>query len=392
MGAAQRTFRLLNSSAILLLLFSAPVPAQTTPARPPVFDRMEVMVPMRDSVRLQTVIFSPKNTARLLPFLMVRTPYGVPEDEKPLVESGNFDELISDGYIFVFQNLRGRFKSEGRFVMQRPPRDKRDPKAIDESTDAYDTIEWLLKNAPNNNGRVGIYGVSYSGWTTTMALLEPHPALKAVSEQASPADMFIGDDFHHNGAFRLSYGFEYAALLESAKEANTHFAFDRYDTYEWYLALGALSNANKKYFLGKLPTWDDFVEHPNRDEFWNKQAFAKYLRQTAVPNLNVAGWWDQEDFYGPQKIYELFEANDSSHLNFIVAGPWNHGGWARGTGRKLGNFDFDSDTARHFRAKIQAPWFAYWLHGKGKLQQPEALTFQTGTNQWKSYDAWPPTQ
>ena len=392
MRAAQRTFRLLNSSAILLLLFSAPVPAQTTPARPPVFDRMEVMVPMRDSVRLQTVIFSPKNTARLLPFLMVRTPYGVPEDEKPLVESGNFDELISDGYIFVFQNLRGRFKSEGRFVMQRPPRDKRDPKAIDESTDAYDTIEWLLKNAPNNNGRVGIYGVSYSGWTTTMALLEPHPALKAVSEQASPADMFIGDDFHHNGAFRLSYGFEYAALLESAKEANTHFAFDRYDTYEWYLALGALSNANKKYFLGKLPTWDDFVEHPNRDEFWNKQAFAKYLRQTAVPNLNVAGWWDQEDFYGPQKIYELFEASDSSHLNFIVAGPWNHGGWARGTGRKLGNFDFDSDTARHFRAKIQAPWFAYWLHGKGKLQQPEALTFQTGTNEWKSYDAWPPTR
>jgi len=392
MRAAQRIFRLLNSSAILLLLFSAPVPAQTTPARPPVFDRMEVMVPMRDSVRLQTVIFSPKNTARLLPFLMVRTPYGVPEDEKPLVESGNFDELISDGYIFVFQNLRGRFKSEGRFVMQRPPRDKRDPKAIDESTDAYDTIEWLLKNAPNNNGRVGIYGVSYSGWTTTMALLEPHPALKAVSEQASPADMFIGDDFHHNGAFRLSYGFEYAALLESAKEANTHFAFDRYDTYEWYLALGALSNANKKYFLGKLPTWDDFVEHPNRDEFWNKQAFAKYLRQTAVPNLNVAGWWDQEDFYGPQKIYELFEANDGNHLNFFVAGPWNHGGWARGTGRKLGNFDFDSDTARHFRAKIQAPWFAYWLHGKGKLQQPEALTFQTGTNQWKSYDAWPPTR
>jgi len=392
MRAAQSAFRRLNSSAILLLLFSAPVPAQTTPARPPVFDRMEVMVPMRDSVRLQTVIFSPKNTARLLPFLMVRTPYGVPEDEKPLVESGNFDELISDGYIFVFQNLRGRFKSEGRFVMQRPPRDKRDPKAIDESTDAYDTIEWLLKNAPNNNGRVGIYGVSYSGWTTTMALLEPHPALKAVSEQASPADMFIGDDFHHNGAFRLSYGFEYAALLESAKEANTHFAFDRYDTYEWYLALGALSNANKKYFLGKLPTWDDFVEHPNRDEFWNKQAFAKYLRQTAVPNLNVAGWWDQEDFYGPQKIYELFEANDSSHLNFIVAGPWNHGGWARGTGRKLGNFDFDSDTARHFRAKIQAPWFAYWLHGKGKLQQPEALTFQTGTNEWKSYDAWPPTR
>jgi uncharacterized protein len=204
--------------------------------------------------------------------------------------------------------------------------------------------------------------------------------------------MFLGDDFHHNGAFRLSYGFEYAALLETAKEANTNFKFDKFDTYEWYLDLGPLSNANARYFHGSLPTWNDFVSHPNYDPFWTKQVFATYLRKTTVPNLNVAGWWDQEDFYGPMKVYELLEKNDAQHLNYVVAGPWNHGGWAHGTGRSLGTVDFGSDTAKYFRAKVQAPWFAYWLHDKGKLSEPEALTFQTGSNAWKAYDAWPPVK
>ena len=197
---------------------------------------------------------------------MVRTPYGVPEDESGLT-SGTSDDLIDDGYIFVFQNIRGRFKSEGQFVMQRPARDHAKKDSIDEGTDTYDTIEWLLKNIPSNNGKVGIWGISYPGWLVTQALIEPHPALKAASEQASPDDMFVNDDFHHNGTFRLSYGFEYSALLETAKEENTNFAFDKYDTYEWYLGLGALSNADKNHFHGKLPTWSDFVEHPNHD-FW----------------------------------------------------------------------------------------------------------------------------
>lgn len=380
--------RKLSRISFFLLLACVSAFAQ----KPEVFNRQEVMIPMRDGVKLQTAIFVPKDAKEPLPFLITRTPYGVPEDEKGLVQSGRFDELIADGYIFVFQNLRGRFKSEGQFVMQRPPRDKSDSKSIDEGTDAYDTIDWLIKNIPNNNGRAGIYGISYDGWTTVMALLEPHPALKAASEQASPADMFLGDDFHHNGAFRLSYGFEYAALLETAKEANTNFKFDKFDTYEWYLNLGALTNANAKYFHGSLPTWNDFAQHPNYDEFWKKQVFASYLRKTTVPNLNVAGWWDQEDFYGPMKVYELFEKNDDQHLNYIVAGPWNHGGWAHGQGRSLGIIDFGSDTAKYFRANVQAPWFAYWLHDKGKLTQPEALTFQTGSNQWKSYDAWPPVK
>jgi putative CocE/NonD family hydrolase len=355
------------------------------------FTRKEVVVPMRDGVRLQTVIFSPQQATGPLPILFTRTPYGVPDDDKGLSAPGGvFEELVADGYIFVWQNLRGRFKSEGEFVMNRAPRDRSDHHSIDESTDAWDSVDWLVKNVPNNNGRAGIWGISYSGWTTAMALIEPHPALKATSEQASPDDMFLGDDFHHNGAFRLSYGFEYAALLESSKEQNTHFEFDKYDTYEWYLSLGALSHANARFFHGKLPTWNDFVNHPNYDEFWKKQTFEPYLQHTSVPNLNVAGWYDQEDFYGPMKIYEMLEKTDREHRNYVVVGPWDHGGWMSTRGRQLGQIDFGSDTAKWFRAKVQAPWFAYWLHGKGQLQEPEALTFQTGSNDWKSYSAWPP--
>src|SRR5262249_8485459 len=266
----------------------------------------------------------------------------------------------------VFQAIGGRYKSEGRFVMSRLPRDRSGPKAVDESSDAYDTIEWLLKNVPNNNGRVGMLGISYGGWLTVMAMLDPHPALKAVSPQASPADMFLGGAFHHNRAFRLRYGFEYAAMMETSK-TNYQFGFDKYDTYEWYLSLGALSNANEKYLHGKLPSWNDFVDHPNYDQFWKKQAFAPPTSQVTVPTLNVAGWWDQEDFYGPQKIYKLLEKNDGQHLNYFVAGPWNHGGWAHGLGDKLGPVSFGAETAKYFRSKIEAPSFAYWLHEKGSL-------------------------
>ncbi len=359
--------------------------------KPELFNRTEVMVPMRDGVHLQTVIFVPKNVSGPLPILLTRTPYGVPENEAGLT-SGNFDELIADGYVFVAQNLRGRFKSEGQWVMQRPPCQAGTPNCVDESTDAYDTVDWLVKNIANNNGRVGIFGISYSGWTTTMALLNPHPALKAASEQATPADMFLGDDFHHNGAFRLSYGFEYAAMMETAKDANTNFNFDKHDTYEWYLELGALSNADAKYLYGKIPTWEDFVNHPSRDAFWKRQAFDSVLHHTSVPNLNVAGWWDQEDFYGPVKVYELLEPSDAQHLNYLVAGPWNHGGWAHGPGDRLGNIPFASATSKYFRATVQAPWFAYWLHQKGTLPLNEALTFETGSDRWRKWDNWPPKQ
>ncbi|MGH9702948.1 MAG: CocE/NonD family hydrolase, partial [Candidatus Acidiferrales bacterium] len=307
------------------------------------YSKQEVMIPMRDGVRLHTQIYAPKKAQAPLPFLITRTPYGTGGEGKN--DSGLlalYQEMLPEGYIFVMQDIRGRYASEGKFVMQRPVRDAQDPKSIDEGTDTYDTIDWLLKNTPNNNGRAGLLGISYGGWLTVMALLEPHPALKAVSEQASPADMFLGDDFHHNGAFRLSYGFEYASEMETGK-TNYSFPFDKYDLFEWYLDLGPLSNANEKYFHGQVPTWNDFVNHPNYDEFWRDQAVTPRLKNVTVPKLNVAGWWDQEDFYGPVTIYEKYETMDTHHMNYLVVGPWNHGGWARTDANKLGNIDFGNN-------------------------------------------------
>ncbi|HEX7938330.1 MAG TPA: CocE/NonD family hydrolase, partial [Gemmatimonadaceae bacterium] len=255
------------------------------------------MITMRDGARLNTEIFTPKAASEKLPIIYKRTPYGVSEGDIAAVGPNRaYKELADDGYIFVFQDIRGRHKSEGKFVMQRAPRLPADgPKGIDEGTDAYDTIDWLVKNVPNNNGRVGMLGVSYDGWTTAMALLEPHPALKAASPQASPADMSLGDDFHHNGAFRLSYGFEYATMMETDKE-QTPFKFDTYDTYDWYLKLGSLANVNARVLNGKIPTWNDFAAHPNFDDFWKRQTIISYIKSApTVPTLNVAGWWDQED-------------------------------------------------------------------------------------------------
>lgn len=347
----------------------------------------KAMIPMRDGVRLETVIFTPRNAPGPLPMLLDREPYGIPKDEE-FTRAPSAAPLLADGYILVWQNLRGRFESEGTFVMDRPLRDRKDPKSIDEATDAYDTIEWLVANVPNNNGRVGMIGASYSAQMATTAQVEPHPALKAIVEEASPADQFLGDDFHHNGAFRLAYGFEYVALLETSR-TNTHFAFDRGDMFDFYLALGPLSNADKRYFLGKMPTWNDFVAHPNYDAHWKKLSFDSQLTKATVPILNVAGWWDQEDFYGPPRIHAIFEKNDTEKKNYFVAGPWNHGGW-HGPGEKLGNVDFGSKTGFYYGEKIKAPFLAYHLHGKGKGDFPEATVFETGSNRWRTFDAWPP--
>jgi putative CocE/NonD family hydrolase len=375
---------------LLLFAFTGRAQAPNSPDYSPLFDKTDVMIAARDGVKLHTEIYAPKNSTEPLPIVIERTPYGIHDDDKGYSRIlARYAEMIPDDYIFVFQDIRGRYGSEGTFVMQRPVRDPKDPKAIDEGTDTYDTIDWLVKNVPHNNGRTGLVGISYGGWLTVMGMLEPHPALKAVSEQASPADMFLGDDFHHNGAFRLSYGFEYSTMMETGK-TNFAFKFDQFDTYEWYLRLGALSNADKNYVHGTLPTWKDFVTHPNYDAFWKQEAMPYILTKPKVPNLNVAGWWDQEDAYGPMKIYELLEKNDPDHLNYLVAGPWNHGGWARSSGKSLGAIPFGSDTSLYFRQKIEAPWFAYWLKNKGSLPLKEALLFQTGSNQWVQFDSWPP--
>ena len=366
------------------------VAAQTlAPAQPVVvaFDSTEADIPMRDGVRLHTRIFTPRGITTPLPLMLTRTPYGIAGASGSF--AGSYAELAAEGFIFVFQDIRGRFGSGGQFMMLRPPRDKRDTKAVDEGSDTYDTIEWLLKNVPRNNGRVGMLGVSYPGWLTVMAMLDPHPALKAVSPQASPASMYLGDDFHHNGAFRLSYGFEYVTMMEGSKEFSA-FSFDQYDTYSWYLSLGSLANADERHLHGKYPTWNNFVAHPNYDAFWQREAVMQYLDRVTVPTLNVAGWWDQEDFYGPLKIYETLEPHDSKHLNYLVVGPWNHGGWRGRSGQKLGNIDFGDSTAVHFKRKIEAPWFAYWLKDKGTLSLAEATTFEAGGNAWRSHESWPP--
>ena len=372
--------------ALLLLLVSAgAASAQQAP-----FTRTEAMVPMRDGVKLYTQVYTPTRTTEAVPMLLLRTPYGI-GDATPEQLASAVAELTD--YIIVRQDIRGRFKSEGQFVMLRQPRDPADKKAIDEGTDTYDTIEWLLKNVSNHNGRVGMVGTSYGAWLSVMGMLDPHPALKAIVQQASPADMWLGDDFHHNGAFRLSYGLEYAYMMESSKEiTDPTKIIDRYDAYEWYLNLGPLSNADSKYFQGRLPTWNDFVKHPDYDAFWKRQGFEPWLTRVTVPTMNVAGWWDQEDFYGPIKIYELLERHDTKKQNFLVVGPWNHGGWSRSDGAKLGPVDFGSPTAVYYRKNILAPFFAYYLKDKGAANRSEAVTFRTGSNQWVEHDEWPPRQ
>ena len=355
------------------------------------YTRKEAMITMRDGVKLHTVIFTPKNKTEKLPFLITRTPYGVNDNPSPEREDYTAD-MANDGYIFVTQDIRGRYLSEGKFEMNRFSRDKTKTKSIDEASDTYDTIDWLLKNIPDNNGKAGIYGISYDGWTAIIAAADPHPALKAVSEQATPADMFLNDDFHHNGAFRLSYGFEYAVLTEAAK-TDSLYKFGEYDTYNWYLKLGALSNINAKYAHGTLPTWNNFIAHPNYDTFWQKQALAYRLDYPRVPIQHVSGWWDQEDMVGPQSAYKALEKKDTSHLNFIVMGPWRHGGWAGGEGKSLGNIKFDNQsTASWFRKEVQAKWFAWYLKGKGDGKFAEAISFQTGSNKWMNYSKWPPEE
>jgi putative CocE/NonD family hydrolase len=374
--------------ACILAFIPLTLLGQDKPKTDPRFEFTEAMVPMRDGTSLHTTVYVPKDAEDPLPIVFVRTPYGI--DGRPERDfKAYLKDLVDDGYIFAFQDIRGRFKSEGTFVMTRPARDASDPKSVDEASDTSDTIDWLLKNAKPNNGRVGMLGVSYPGWLTAVAMLDPHPALKAVSPQASPVDMYLGDDFHHNGAFRLSYGFEYVAMMETDK-FTTRFQFDTFDTYEWYLKLGALSNVNRKYLKNKLPTWNDFVAHPNYDAFWKKQSLEPRLTSVKVPTLNVAGWYDQEDFRGPLRIYELLEKQDTKNQNFLVVGPWNHGGWGGGKGNSLGRVKFDSDTGEYFREKIQAPFFAHYLKDRGKEDPPEARMFQTGSNKWETYDSWPP--
>ena len=365
--------------------------AQAQQAPKPAFSFEEVMIPMRDGVHLQTVILTPTDRSGPLPILFRRTPYGVPDGPISQVPS-NFKELAQDGYIYVIQNLRGRFKSEGVFKLTSQV-NLADTTSTNETTDAYDSIEWLIHHVANTTGKVGMFGVSYDGLTTALALLHPHPALKAVSEQASPVDQWMNDDDHRYGALRESYAFEYAVLEQADKNSNTHFGFETYDGYSWYLALGPLSNINARYLHGTIPYWNEVVAHPDYDDFWKKEAWVRQLHASTVPNLNVAGFWDQEDPWGPWEIFRHAGEKDPDHTNFMVAGPWYHGGWRAPRGDSIGMIPLGGhETAREFRETIEAPFFRYYLHGRGEKPAWQATTFQTGANRWRSYPVWPPRE
>jgi putative CocE/NonD family hydrolase len=387
--AMRKPFILLYAVLAMLLLADG-IHAQQPPAKS-ALTFQEVMIPMRDGVHLQTVIIASADQKAPLPILFRRTPYGVPA-RAPQQLPPNYKELEQDGYIYVIQNLRGRFKSEGVFKLTSQV-DLSDKASTNETTDAYDSIDWLVKHVPNNNGKVGMFGVSYDGLTSALALLQPHPALKAISEQASPADEWMNDDDHHYGAVRESYAFEYAVMEQSDKNKNTNFAFDIYDTYSWYLKLGPLSNINSKYLNNSIPHWNDIVAHPDYDEFWKKEAWVRQLHSTTVPLLNVAGFWDQEDPWGPWQIFRHAAEHDPDNVNFMVAGPWFHGQWRTLKADSIGLITFGGhETAREFRENIEAPFFRYYLHGRGEKPSWKVSTFQSGANRWRTYAAWPPQE
>ena len=362
----------------------------TTLAR--LFERREVMIPMRDGVALFTVILTPKTVSGPLPILMSRTPYGTGGWGGTSGIAYGFRELTNDGYVFVFQDIRGRNKSGGTFLMNRPPRDRRDPKSVDESTDTWDTVAWLIANVPGNNKKVGILGISYPGWLTNMAALEPHPALKAVSPQATMGDAWMGDDFFHQGAFRLSYGLEYAWEMEASSDQSVAPSPARFDTYDWYRSFPTLDSLARTVGAMRWPTWRRFTEHPAYDTVWRTLSVPRFLRHAAIPMLNVGGWWDQEDAYGPQATYKSMESSDTAHRSFLAVGPWYHGEWFLEAGDSLGNARFGSPTGEFYRKEIEARWFAYWLKGKGDGKFAEATVFDAGSRVWKSFDSWPPKQ
>lgn len=388
--SSMRKYLLLAQCILLATLLPAQEPAI------PSYVKKTYMVPMRDGTKLFTVVLLPTTETAPLPFLIRRTPYGADINVKndtlnvdAIPTTSFFRDLLAQGYILVNQDMRGKFKSEGQFEMNRPLYHQKDKTKTDESTDAFDTIDWLIKNIPNNNGKAGIFGVSYLGYTALDAISDPHPALKASSPQASPADMFLGDDFHHNGAFRLSYGLEYSYMVENEKESNSQFPFPQYDLYNWYLELGPLRNVNDQYYHHRIAAWNNFVEHPNYDSLWQKQSMLTQIHYPPIPVLHVGGYYDQEDLNGPQIMYEHLEKKDSFHRNYLVLGPWNHGGWGGPKADSLGQISFGEPTAPYFH-QLQKQWFDYWLKGIGDGKFPEAVCFQTGSNQWKTYSSWPP--
>jgi uncharacterized protein len=372
-------------------LLALPAAAAQQPSSPldTMFERRELKIPMRDGVGLFTVILTPRRAAQPLPFLLSRTPYGTGGWGGTVNIAVAFRELIADGYVLVFQDIRGQHQSEGEFIMNRPPRDRRVKGSVDEATDTWDTIDWLVKNVPSNNGRVGMLGISYPGFLVNAAMVEPHPALRAMSPQAPMVDTWMGDDFFHQGAFRQSYGIEWVSGRESRQAGTGPLRITRWDTYDWYASFPTLDSLARATGASKWPTWQRFVAHPAYDSVWQGRAVQRYLRHATIPTLTVGGWWDQEDGYGPQASYAAMEKSDTAGRNSLVIGPWFHGQWYDEAADSLGAIRFGRATGEDFRA-LQARFFALHLKDRNAAPVPEATVFDAGVNAWKTFDRWPP--
>ncbi|MGZ4098521.1 MAG: CocE/NonD family hydrolase, partial [Bacteroidia bacterium] len=363
------------------------------------YSKQEVMIPMRDGKKLFTAIYTPKNNSEKHPILVVRTPYSVGPYGKvfsPRIYSPHWSQYLKENYILVMQDVRGRYMSEGEYMDVRPfIENKKGKNDVDEASDTYDGVEWLVKNVANNNGNVGFFGISYPGFYSTMAALSNHPAIKAVSPQAPVTEWFLGDDFHHNGAFALMDGFHfyYGFGVPRPKPVQSYgreFAFDTKDNYEFYLKQGALKNY-KKHMGDSIKFWNQMMDHPNYDEFWKSRDARRACKNVKPAMLIVGGTFDAEDCYGAWNLYKAIEKQCPATSNKLVMGPWYHGGWSRGNGSYLGNVRFGAKTADYYQSEIELPFFNYYLKGKGNGNTlPEAQIFFTGENNWKKLEIWPP--
>src|SRR6267142_21874 len=365
------------------------------------YTKFEFRIPMRDGVKLFTAVYVPKDASptRTYPFLMERTPYSVEPygADNYAKHLGPAPSFVADGFIFVYQDVRGRYQSEGNWLEMTPHKDvKKGPNDVDESTDTYDTIEWLLKNVPNNNGKAGIYGISYPGFYAAAGMVDSHPALKACSPQAPVTDLYMGDDAYHNGAFMLEANFGFyvyfkpRAGLEFPKNDWGSFNYGTNDGYDFYLTMGPLSNAKNLYLKDTNSLWDDQVRHSNYDEYWKVRNISTHLKNVHCAVMVVGGLFDAEDLQGPYKIFHSVEAMSPGTPDHIVEGPWVHGGWAFTKGDHLGPVNFAADNSAYFNDQVLLPFFQQYLKNAPDAKLPTALVFETGTNVWRRYDSWPP--
>ena len=362
------------------------------------YTKYEYQIPMRDGKRLFTSVYVPKDQSVKYPIMLSRTPYSVSPygEDKYKSDLGPSPLFGKDGFIFVYQDVRGRMMSEGEFVNMTPHKDvKRGTQDIDESSDTYDTIDWLVKNIPNNNGRVGTWGISYPGFYTAAGMIDAHPAHKAASPQAPITDWFTGDDFHRNGALYLPHAFNFLATFGKARPEPTSksratFEHGTPDGYSYFLKLGPLFNANEKVFKNEIAFWNDMMRHGSYDEFWQSRNLRPHIKNIKPAVMTVGGWFDTENLYGSLQVYQNVERSSPGANNILVMGPWVHGGWSRSDGEALGAVKFNAKTAVFYREKIELPFFQHHLKEKPDPKLPEAYVFETGTNLWRRHDAWPP--